>query len=351
LYIILKGEDSMAIWLIRAGASGEYEQKFLQDCRIYAAFTNLSVNLDILPDRDSLSMAMSRTYPGATPEKIINYVKQVWPFAHDIKTGDLVLMPLKSQPAVAIGEVTGHYRFEHAASDPFYHWRTVDWIAEAVPRSYFGPDLLYTLGSCMTICPVNRNNAEERLAAMRANDWKPEPAAAISHIDSSNDETCAGIDLEAVARDQLAQLVAARFQGQGLVRLVEAILKAGCYGTCQNPDAAADGVDFLAAAGTIGFAAPHLCVAVKSEDDPVGWPSVEKLLGAITKFGAKQGLFVSWSGFKNDVHKKLPASFFRLRLWTQKELMEELFANYDKLDDAVKARLPLRRIWTAAAQQ
>jgi restriction system protein len=38
------------------------------------------------------------------------------------------------------------------------------------------------------------------------------------------------------------------------------------------------------------------------------------LLGAVTKFGAQEGLFVSWSGFKPNVQKELAASFFRARL-------------------------------------
>ena len=45
------------------------------------------------------------------------------------------------------------------------------------------------------------------------------------------------------------------------------------------------------------------------------------------------------------------ASFFRVRLWTQKELLEALFAHYDHLDDELKAELPLKRIWTVAAQE
>jgi magnesium chelatase family protein len=53
---------------------------------------------------------------------------------------------------------------------------------------------------------------------------------------------------------------------------------------------------------------------------------VDKLLGAVSKFGASEGLFVSWSGFKSNVQKELAASFFRVRLWTQKELLEELSA-------------------------
>jgi len=77
---------------------------------------------------------------------------------------------------------------------------------------------------------------------------------------------------------------------------------------------------------------------------------VDKLLGAVSKFGAQEGLFVSWSGFKTNVQKELAASFFRVRLWTQKELLEALFAQYDHLDDDQKAELPLKRIWTVAAQ-
>ncbi len=70
----------------------------------------------------------------------------------------------------------------------------------------------------------------------------------------------------------------------------------------------------------------------------------------MSKFGAAQGLFVSWAGFKQNVQKELAPSFFRLRLWTQKEFLENLFANYDRLDDELKAELPLKRIWTVAAQ-
>jgi len=69
-----------------------------------------------------------------------------------------------------------------------------------------------------------------------------------------------------------------------------------------------------------------------------------------TAFGAQEGLFVSWSGFKTNVPKELAASFFRLRLWTQNELLEALFAHYDHLDDDLKAELPLKRIWTVAVQ-
>ena len=107
----------------------------------------------------------------------------------------------------------------------------------------------------------------------------------------------------------------------------------------------------FAGSGPLGFDSPRLCVEVKSEGGPIDRSSVDKLLGAVSKFGAGEGLFVSWGGFKSNVQKELAASFFRVRLWTQKDLLEQLFAHYDHLDEDLKAELPLKRIWTVAVQE
>jgi restriction system protein len=65
---------------------------------------------------------------------------------------------------------------------------------------------------------------------------------------------------------------------------------------------------------------------------------------------ATEGLFVSWGGFKPNVEKELAASFFRVRLWSQKEFLEQLFSKYDKIDENLKDELPLKRIWTVTPQ-
>lgn len=345
----------MAVWLIRAGSHGEYELKFIQEGRVYVTWDDLDVNLGKLADRSALTDALKQRYPDTKPKAIANWVSQIWPFAHEIKKSDLVVLPLKTQRAIQIGEVTGDYHFEPDGPSPFFHWRSVKWIAEAVPRANFGKDLLNTFGAFMTICRVQRNNAEARIGAMRANGWKPESIAAITKApvvggDESAPET-EDTDLEEAARDQIAQLITARFKGHGLTRLVEGILKAQGYITYRSAEGADGGADILAGAGPLGFGAPRLCVEVKSESSPIDRPTVDKLLGAVTKFGAQEGLFVSWSGFKTNVQKDLAPSFFRVRLWTQKELLETLFAHYDNLDDDLKAELPLKRIWTVATQE
>jgi restriction system protein len=339
----------MAIWLVRAGAHGEFQAKFLSENRVYVTWDRLDLNLKNLPNREALLEAMKGFYPDAKPKVLINYGSQVWPFAHDIQVGDWVILPLKQERAIQIGQITGDYQYQPEGPNPFYHYREVKWIGEAVPRSNFGKDLLNTFGAFMTICRVQRNNAEARLKAMHASGWAPESGSnVISPISAVGDEEAVQIDIEDRARDEIIRLILSRFKGYDLARLVEGILRAQGYTTYRPPTGPDGGADILAGAGPLGFGSPRLVVEVKSEQTPIDRPTVDKLLGSVTKFGANEGLFVSWSGFKNNVQKELAGSYFRVRLWSQTELLDALFDVYDKLDDDLRAELPLKRIWTVA---
>lgn len=346
----------MAIWLIRAGKHGEYEQKFLAENRVYLTWDRLAKDLKSLPNRGALSAELSHLFPSAPPGRIRNWVAQVWPFGHEMKKGDIIVVPLKTQPAIQIGELSGDYHFEANGPNPFYHWLPVKWIGEAIPRNRFGQDLLYSFGAFLTICRIRRNNAEARIAKMRANGWEAESIEAA--ISTAGDpeaiaatEDVEATDLEVLGKDQIGRLISARFKGHDFTRLVEAILNAQGYTTYRSPAGADGGADILAGSGPLGFGSPRLCVEVKSETGPIDRPTVDKLLGAVSKFGADEGLLVSWSGFKPSVFKEMAPSFFKVRLWTQKELLENLFAVYDQLDEDWKAELPLKRIWTVAAQE
>ncbi len=344
----------MAIWLVRAGQHGEHEQRFFQDKRIYATWEELNINIGKLRQKSDLYNEIAERRPDEKPKTIANWVGQLWLFVREFEKGDLVAVPLKSQPAIRFGEITSDYQFDPAGPDPYFHSHTVKWIQEAVPRTHFGKDLLFTFGAAMTICRIKRNDAEARIAAMRANGWKPEKGMDRKVPISKQGEDVEGgegADLEELARDQIAKLIQTRLKGHGLARLVDAILNAQGYTTYVSPEGADGGVDILAGAGPLGFGTPRLCVEVKSGDTPADRPMVDKLLGAVTKFGAEEGLFVSWSGFKSNVQKEMASSFFRVRLWSQKELLEALFAQYDRLDEDIKAELPLKRIWTVAIQE
>ena len=59
-------------------------------------------------------------------------------------------------------------------------------------------------------------------------------------------------------------------------------------------------------------------------------------------------MLVSWDGFKSSVDKGNASQFFRVRLWDQDNLIDQLLAHYERLDDDLRAELPLKRIWTLA---
>lgn len=340
----------MAVWLVRAGGHGQFQDKFLSEKRVYVTWGGLDVNLARLPDRDALIAALADRDPASKPKKLINHASQIWPFAHEMQKGDWIVLPLKAQRAIQIGELTGEYTFDAAGPSPFFHWRAVKWIGEAIPRSHFGKDLLNSFGAFMTICRVQKNNAEARLKAMRKNGWQPESVAQVlaPNAPTAEADEAADLDLEERARDGIARLILSRFKGHDLARLVEGILRAQGYTTWRSPAGADGGADILAGAGPLGFGSPRLVVEVKSEQSPIDRPTVDKLLGSVSKFGANEGLFVSWSGFKNNVQKELAGSFFRVRLWSQTELLDALYEVYDKLDPDLRAELPLKQVWTVA---
>jgi len=344
----------MAVWLVRAGAQGQYEQKFLQENKIFLTWDSLNTPLDKITERQELINALGDLDPDAKPKKLSNHASQIWPFAHAMEQGDRVILPSKTQPVIYIGKITSNYHHDPDATNPFFHWRSVEWLPDAVPRSHFSQDLLYSFGAFMTVCRITRNNAEERLKQMETNGWQAETrkqvvnAASNSLSDEDAVDEQVESDLEELAHSQIIKLIEAKFKGHELTRLVRAILEAKGYSCWQSPEGADGGVDILAGDGPMGFGQQNICVEVKSGDGLVDRPTVDKLIGAMTKFNATQGLFVSWGGFRSNVQKELASSFFRVRLWTQQDLLEQLFHHYEKLDDEIKAELPLKRIWTLA---
>lgn len=109
-----------------------------------------------------------------------------------------------------------------------------------IPRTHFGKGMLFSFGAFLTLCRIQRNNAEQRAAAMRASGGKAETLAA----------------------------------------------------------------------------------PAKAATATIGREPVDKQLGAMTKFSADQGLFVAWHGSSRAICR---SQFLRLRLWTQKALLEQLF--------------------------
>ena len=152
-------------------------------------------------------------------------------------------------------------------------------------------------------------------------------------------------DLEEAARDQLAKLIIACFKGHGMARLVRAVLDAQGYTTYLSPEGPDKGIDLLAAPEPMGFGQPRVCVQVKSGNSPLDRPTLDQLIGVMENVRADHGLLVSWGGFKSSIDREEATQFFRVRLWDQGDIIDQVLTNYEKLDEEIKTQLPLKRIW------
>ena len=344
----------MALWLVRAGNSGQYEQKFLDESRIYLCWHGLNTDLSTIASRQDLQAVLANTYPDFKVGRIRQNSGQIWAFAKSMEVGDWIATPSKFAPTIHIGEIIGEYQHHPEGPDPYFHSRSVQWIEQDIPRTHFDQDILYSLGAFLTICKIRRNDAENRIHAMAKNNWKvaavsKHTASTIPNDGADDDEQAAqAVDLEQQARDQITRHVIAKFQGHGMARLVRKLLEAQGYTVHQPPEGPDRGIDLLAAPGLLGFGEPRIVVQVKSQESPLDRPTLDQLLGTMSNVQADRGLLVCWGGFKSSVKREEAQQFFRVRLWNSDDLLDQLFALYDKLDDDLKAEIPLKHMWTIA---
>jgi restriction system protein len=328
----------MPLWVVRAGKHGEQEEAAVKEGLVCHAWNELP-DYSACHSKHELRALYVEAYPHETERQVISGVSQTWRFAHEIQKGNLVALPLKKEAAFEFGWVTGDYEYKAVAPN-VKHIRAVKWI-KAVPRSGIPQDILISMNSSLTVFGVSRNDAEARLSPILA---PPTGASAELEVGAEPGDREA-IDVEETARDGIIKFIQCRFKGHDLTRLVEAVLKAQGYATKMSPPGPDAGVDIFAGSGPFGMDQPRLCVQVKSGNNPEGQGTFNELLGAVSKFDSEQGLLVSWGGFTNPVKLDARKHFFKIRLWNQGDLVSALVQNYERLDDEIKAELPLKRIW------
>lgn len=335
----------MATWLCRAGKHGEYENKFIEDNRIYCTWDNVTVSLKSFSERSNLHEYFMTQSDDIKPKTAHNWVSQVWPFAHDMIKGDWVMLPSKVKPVINVGKIIGEYVFDGSALIPYQHHREVDWFKKDIPRTAFDQDILYSLGAFMTICRIKQEDRIKKIV-LGGNIAPSKPQI---HSDPQNeiDETPQR-DIEVDAFDDIKDLLIRKYKGHGMAKVVASILRAKGFVTYVSPEGPDKGVDILAAQGSLGFDSPRICVQVKATDTPVDRPTLDQLIGTMSNFKADYGLLVSWSGFKTSVINETASQFFKVRLWTHKEIVDEFIANYEKLDDEFRLEIPLKRIWVVS---
>ncbi len=329
------------VWTVKGGRKGEREDRLLTHGLIGGGWEALPSLADV-QTKEELDQVYETAYPEASAKTRANYVGQLWSLIGRMKEGELVVFPLKTTGTIAVGRISGPYGHRDDLGEDLRHVRPVTWVATDIPRDAFDQDLLFSFGAFLTFARVRRVRAEQRiLAAMEGRD----SGAVIAEGPDVEEEAEPAIDIPELAVEQVRQFISQNFAGHDLADLVGEILRAGSYAYVDvSPPGADQGVDIFAGSGALGLDVPHLVVQVKTGQ--AGVDEFRALKGVMESFRAQQGLLVAWRGFKGTLRSESKASVFSVRLWDAGDVIEALFAVYDRLPDDLRTRLPLQQVWT-----
>lgn len=343
-------------WVNRSGRHGERDTWALDAGCSGGGWAEVP---DLTPHstREAVAQVVAEVFKGASDGKIANFAGQLWALRGRIQTGDIMVMPLKTTKQIALGRVTGTYEYRVGEEDANKrHVVPVKWQRVDLPRASVKQDLLFTLGSAMSIFSPNKNDAVTRLGHLMEYGTDPGQTSS-SQLTKQQKTTPAGNaedvdepelspDIEEAALDQITSRVAEEFAGHGLATLVTALLEAEGMTCTQSPPGPDGGIDIVAGRGLLGLDDP-IVVQVKSGSQ-VGSPVVSQLHGVMAAYGARQGLLVAWGGLSKPAQDTLKASQLRMRVWQAADVVESVLVHYERLGDEIRSRLPLKRVWMLA---
>lgn len=346
-------KEQTKVYLVRAGGNGEDEEYVLEKGLAIIGFQEYP-SVEAAKNYDDVLKIVIKANPEVKLRSAGRQAGQLWAFALAMKEGDIVVLPRKLTSQIALGKVTGPYKYRKVGNE-FRHTRAVKWVRPDVARTVFNQDLLYSFGSLLTICNISRNDADQRVAAVL--DGQPDPGpmnnlqigGAPPDIPKETDEVAT--DLAQLSHDQIVRRIERQFKKHALAELVEAVLKTEGWVTKLSPPGPDGGVDIFAGRGSLGLDQPRLCVQVKSQTSPCDVTVYRTLQGSMQTFKADQGLLVCWGGFNKVVQAEAKQGYFSVRLWESRDLVEAIYRNYEQLPAEIQAELPLKKVWMLVLEE
>ena len=246
------GDGTPTAWLIRAGRYGEHEDFNLDKGLAGLGWRDIP-DLRGVASRDELRTLIRGTSPDDKKRSVTAQANQLWRFKTEVR-GDLVVLPLKTTGQIALGTVTRGYWYRDVDDSYNQHVVSVEWKRTDLPRSDVEQDLLYSLGSLLTICSITRNDAAWRLQQLMLGRRDPgrrsDPDLGAEPPDQAFDgdapDATEAVDLEEFARDRIRRFIGQRFAGHDLSRLVARVLEAEGFITETSPPGPDGGMDVLA---------------------------------------------------------------------------------------------------------
>lgn len=324
-------EDEKTVW----GIHSYDDNLFLRKNTLGIGWAEMGDLTKIEPTRDAFKAHYAECFPEDKPSQVPGRAGQLYRFLHEMKEGDFVVYPSKTDRMVNIGIVDGPYVYNEAYKDTqlgYAQQRSVRWLKH-LPRTDFSQGALYEIGSALTLFAV-KNYADEYLAAL-------DPSFKPSSSDGEDDETVAATadDIKQSTIDYIIKTLSRDLKGYSLEDFMADLLRAMGYRTTVSKRGGDSGIDIVAYKDELP---PRILVQVKSTDGNVNEKTIQSLKGAMHE--GDYGLFVTLSSYTRNARKYLENTPI-IRGIDGTALAELVLKYYGQMSEKYQKVIPLEMVY------
>lgn len=333
------GRDTL--WVVHIGNDDRIALRARDEGFVCIGWGSAVGDLSSYDTRKKMRRAVEEAYPNAKPKTISSSYGQPFRFAHEMQVGDPLVLPVRPTSEIAIGRVSGPYKFE--SQDPelverdYCNIRPIEWL-KIVPRTALSQAALHSFGSFLSVS-TSDDYLEEVITVLTGRELAPTDAEEREPGEKDEEEQ---INLFEAASQETEDYLLKAWQRTGaqFEELVSAVFEAMGYTASVTPASADHGVDVIAHPDPLGLEEPFVKVQVKSGTGSVGEPEVNQLKGLLNP--GERGILISLGKFTSGA-ESVARSSANLTLIDAKRFVALFLEHYDQLDPTWRARYPLKQ--------
>ena len=327
--------ESSRIWVVRGGNFGQADHIFLELNHLAISSSEVGGDVSHLPaTRGAFKEAFGQADNAPRQGSIPAQAGQLYRFVHEMRIGDNVIYPRKSDRTLYWGEVSGPYLYDRERSLEFAHRRPVIWRNKR-SRDHFSQGALYELGSIQTLFEVKSFASEFQLKFEC-----PRNDAPAATPDDDQEQTIVR-DIAETTRDFIARRLKTDLKGYPMEPFVADLFCAMGYRSHTTRAVRDEGIDVIAHRDELGIEPPILKIQVKAQEANIPADVVKAFYAMI--HDRDVGIFITTGGFTQ------PAQDFartkgNLKLVDGVGFVELIQRHYDRLELKHRQQIPLRRV-------
>lgn len=325
--------DEIRVW----GIHTMNDNLFLKENVIAIGWREMGDLSVIGSTREAFKKKYTEVYADAKKGSISNGASMLYKFVYDIKVGDYVVFPSRSNREINIGQIIGEYTYDPNEHE-YVQKRDVKWLKH-LSRTYFTQGSLYEIGASLTFFSV-KNYADEFLSALDKNFKKKS-----QELTEDDSVGATAEDIKQSTKDFILKELSRKLKGYDFEEFVADLLNAMGYKTTLSKHGGDHGVDITAYKDELP---PRIVVQVKSIDADIKEATVLQLAGLMKP--GDYGLFITLSKYTKNAQNFLYENP-NIRGINGDELVELIFKYYDKLSDKYKKIIPLKMVYIPVAEE